>query len=64
MGEDTIADPAKVRATPDQSGIPLIGDQREGNQDAAANKGEGVLDILGDLAASRQAIGTTSGTEG
>ena len=59
-----LADPAKGRATPDQRGSIISGDQRGGYQYAAANEGAGVLDIPGDLEASGQAISTTAGTEG
>ena len=52
------------RETPDQRGSSLHVTQRGVQQDAAANKGAGVLCIPGDLEASGQAGGSTVGTEG
>ena len=59
-----MADSTKGSATPDREGSILLGSQRGSHQDSADNKGAGVLDLPGDLAASGQAIGTTSGTVG
>ena len=64
MGADTLSDSTKGSATPDQGRSSLIGSQRVDRQDVKANKGVGVLDLPGDLAASRQASGTTWGTSG
>ena len=54
----------KGSAIPDQRGSSLLRYQRRGHQYDATNKGAGVLDIPGDLEASRQASGTIAGTEG
>ena len=59
-----MADPTKGSATPYQRVRSLLGAQRGDHQDAAYNEGVGVLDIPGDLVASKQASVTTTGAEG
>ena len=59
-----LSDPSKVRATLDRRGSSLHGSQRGGHQEAADNKGVGVLDLPGDLEDSGQASGPTTGPEG
>ena len=61
MGADTLANSTKGGATPDQGESRLFGAQRGGHQDATSNKGAGILDIPGDLVASRHTSGTTVG---
>ena len=45
-------------------GSNLYGTQRGGRQDPVANKGAGILNLPGYLAASGQASSTAAGTEG
>ena len=64
MGTDTLADPDEGITPTNRGGGSLYGALRAYQQDAAANIVAGVLDLPGDLAAGRQASGTTEGTEG
>ena len=64
MGTDKLANPYEGRTPINRGGGGLYGAQREYQQDTAANKGVGVLDLPGDLAAVRQAISTTEGKGG
>ena len=53
----------KGKATLDQRGNILHISKRGGQQDSTVNEGAVVLELIGDLAASGQASGTTAGTE-
>ena len=58
-----MADPDEGRENPDQRGSIFHKAQRGGQQDASYNKGAGVLDLPGDLAASGRAS-VTAGDRG